>query len=52
MVSKLKFYIDDMLSRGSNSLILWLGISVVPLPAGIIAANFSKQLEELKSDER
>jgi hypothetical protein len=41
-----------MLSRGSNSLILCLGISVVALPAGIIAANFSKQLEELKSDER
>jgi hypothetical protein len=24
----------------------------VALPAGIIAANFSKQLEDLKSDER
>ena len=53
MVSKLKFHIDDMLSRGSNSLILWLGaISLMVLSAGIIAANFSKQLEDLKSDER
>ena len=25
MLPKLKFYIDDLLSRGSNSLILWLG---------------------------
>ena len=25
MTSRVKFYIDDMLSRGSNSLILWLG---------------------------
>ena len=37
MVSKLKFYIDDMLSRGSNSLILWLGI--ISLMAVIAAAG-------------
>jgi hypothetical protein len=34
------------------SMVAILGISVVALPAGIIAANFSKQLEDLKSDER
>jgi len=37
VVSKLKFYIDDMLSRGSNSLILWLGI--ISLMAVIAAAG-------------
>jgi hypothetical protein len=29
-----------------------LGISIVALPAGIIAANFSKQLENIKPDKR
>jgi ion channel POLLUX/CASTOR len=34
MTSKIKFYIDDMLSRGSNTLILWLGaISLVAVTA-------------------
>ena len=26
MLSRLKFYLDDLLSRGSNSLILWLAV--------------------------
>ena len=30
------------------SMVALLGISVVALPAGIIAANFSRQLENLK----
>jgi voltage-gated potassium channel len=34
------------------SMVAILGISVVALPAGIIAANFSKQLENMKSDEQ
>lgn len=34
MTSKVKFYIDDMLSRGSNTLILWLGaISLIAVTA-------------------
>lgn len=34
MASKIRFYIDDMLSRGSNSLILWLGaISLIAVTA-------------------
>ena len=37
MSPKLKFYIDDLLSRGSNSLILWLGaISVLAVTAASI----------------
>ena len=37
MSSKLKFYIDDLLSRGANSLILWLGvISILSVTAASI----------------
>ena len=32
------------------SVVALLGISVVAMPAGIIAANFSKQLEKMKSE--
>jgi ion channel POLLUX/CASTOR len=37
VASKLKFYIDDMLSRGSSSLILWLGaISLIAVSAAAV----------------
>ena len=45
-------YPITVLGKLLASMVAILGISVVALPAGIIAANFSKQLEELKSDER
>lgn len=39
MTSKVKFYIDDMLSRGSNTLILWLGaISLMAVTAAAALA--------------
>jgi voltage-gated potassium channel len=45
-------YPVTVLGKFLASMVAILGISVVALPAGIIAANFSKQLENIKSDER
>ena len=45
-------YPITVLGKLLASMVAILGISVVALPAGIIAANFSKQLEDLKSDGR
>ena len=45
-------YPVTVLGKLLASMVAILGISVVALPAGIIAANFSKQLENTKSDER
>ena len=45
-------YPITVLGKLLASMVAILGISVVALPAGIIAANFSKQLESLKSDEQ
>ena len=45
-------YPVTVLGKLLASMVAILGISVVALPAGIIAANFSKQLENIKSDER
>jgi len=44
-------YPITVLGKLLASMVAILGISVVALPAGIIAANFTKQLEDLKSDE-
>ncbi len=42
MLPKLKFYIDDLLSRGSNSLIIWLGVisTLVVTAASILVWAF------------
>jgi voltage-gated potassium channel len=45
-------YPVTVLGKLLASMVAILGISVVALPAGIIAANFSKQLENMKSDEQ
>jgi len=42
-------YPVTVLGKVLASMVAILGISVVALPAGIIAANFTKQLEEMKS---
>ena len=45
-------YPVTVLGKFLASMVAILGISVVALPAGIIAANFSKQLENIKSNEQ
>lgn len=45
-------YPVTVLGKLLASMVAILGISVVALPAGIIAANFSKQLENMKSDKQ
>jgi voltage-gated potassium channel len=45
-------YPVTVLGKLLASMVAILGISVVALPAGIIAANFSKQLENMRSDEQ
>ena len=45
-------YPVTVLGKLLASMVAILGISVVALPAGIIAANFSKQLENIKPDKR